>query len=80
TLTVTFTVSAVPTSEANKPVFGTTVTDASGPAGQVYELYEGLLGRAPDPLGYAHWLDALAHGQSLVAVARDILGSGEYIA
>ena len=47
-------------------------------AGQVYRLYEGALGRAPDPAGLAGWTHALNSGMSLASVAAGFIGSHEF--
>ena len=47
-------------------------------AGQVFRLYEGALGRAPDPEGLAGWTDALNSGVSLQTVADGFVGSQEF--
>lgn len=60
--------------------FGTIIHDATTPSGAIFELYEGLLGRAPDPLGFEFNIDAVQHGASLSSVANGILGSTEYVA
>ena len=51
--------------------------DPASPGGEIYALYEGLLGRAPDPLGLEGWASALAHGTSLHDVAHAFLTSPE---
>ncbi|AWN43188.1 DUF4214 domain-containing protein [Methylobacterium durans] len=48
--------------------FGHFATNAAGVGGQVYVLYDGLLGRAPDALGLEYWADRLEHG----VTARDL--------
>lgn len=65
--------------DAFQSLFGTVAHDASGPAGQVFELYEGLLGRAPEAAGYEFYLDALGHGTSLAQIAAGFLASPEYV-
>jgi uncharacterized delta-60 repeat protein len=42
-------------------------------------LYESLLGRAPDPAGLAYWRGQIANGISPAAVARAVLSSAEYL-
>lgn len=58
-------------------LFGTTVHDTSGSAGQVYALYDAILGRTPDPLGFEDNLDAVRSGTSLHDLAAAMLGSAE---
>lgn len=60
-------------SAAGNPIFGTTdphsfgtvTTDPHSAGGEVYALYEGLLGRAPDPLSLESLANALNTGTSL---------------
>lgn len=59
-------------------LFGTIVHDATTPAGALFELYDGLLGRAPDPLGFESYIDLVSHGATLSQAAGSILGSAEY--
>lgn len=61
----------------NQLLFGTVTHDASSHVGQVYALYEGLLGRDPDQSGAQGWVDALDHGASLQSVTQGFLGSAE---
>lgn len=58
-------------------LFGTLVHDEHSVGGQVYALYDGLLGRAPDPLGLEGWANALSHGESLHDIAQAFLTSPE---
>ena len=58
-------------------LFGTKVHDTSGDAGQVYALYDAILGRTPDLLGFENNLDALGSGASLHDLASAMLGSAE---
>lgn len=65
-------------STADTPtLFGTITHTVQGAAGQIYALYEGILGRAPDPLGYEGWMGAMQHGTSLRDVAAAFLQSPE---
>ncbi|WP_143275301.1 NF038122 family metalloprotease [Bradyrhizobium canariense] len=57
--------------------FGTIAHSVHGAAGQIYALYDGLLGRAPDPLGYEGWMATMEHGTSLHDVAATFLASPE---
>jgi len=50
----------------------------SSSSGFVTDLYEDLLGRAPDPGGLSNWDSALAAGESRSAVALGIMASSEY--
>lgn len=47
---------------------------------RIDELYRDVLGREPDPGGQAYWLDQLARGRTLEAVAAGFYGSDEYYA
>jgi hypothetical protein len=58
-------------------LFGTLAHTVQGAAGEIYALYEGLLGRAPDLLGYEGWMAAAEHGTSLHDIASQFLGSPE---
>ncbi|WP_336489511.1 DUF4214 domain-containing protein [Methylobacterium nigriterrae] len=58
-------------------LFGTLVHDGQGPGGEIYALYDGLLGRAPDLLGLEGWTHALSHGTSLHDIAQAFLASPE---
>ncbi|MCF4130157.1 DUF4214 domain-containing protein [Methylobacterium sp. SyP6R] len=61
----------------DKLQFGTIVHDAQGFGGQVYLLYDALLGRAPDPLGFGAWIDAVQTGTPLHDIAKAFLASPE---
>jgi hypothetical protein len=47
-------------------------------AGQVYRLYEGTLGRAPDAAGLAFWARSLNGGMTLLTAAAGFVGSAEF--
>ncbi|WP_336487772.1 DUF4214 domain-containing protein [Methylobacterium nigriterrae] len=57
--------------------FGTVTHAAASAGGQVYALYDALLGRAPDPLGLEYWASVLGAGTSVKAVAQGFLASPE---
>jgi hypothetical protein len=59
-------------------VDGYVATSPTDTAGEVYRLYEGALGRVPDPEGLAGWVTALNNGTSLQAVADGFVGSAEF--
>jgi len=59
-------------------VDGYLATSTSDTAGQVYRLYEGALGRGPDPEGLAGWTSALNAGLSLQTAANGFVGSQEF--
>lgn len=58
-------------------LFGSVAHDPSATGAKVYAIYDGLLGRAPDPLGLEFWSDAADHGASLGALAQGFLDSPE---
>ncbi len=58
-------------------LLGSKVHDVSGPGGQVFALYDGILGRAPDPLGFEHFAFELRKGTSGQDVARALIESSE---
>lgn len=58
-------------------LFGTTVHDTSGEAGQVYALYDAIFGRTPDTLGFESNLEAVRNGASLHDLAAAMLASPE---
>ncbi|WP_191970984.1 DUF4214 domain-containing protein [Methylobacterium soli] len=60
-----------------KVPFGTVTHDANSIGGKVYALYDGILGRAPDPLGLEHYYNVVINGSSLQDVARSLLSSPE---
>lgn len=65
---------------ANRSLFETVVHDAQGAAAQVYALYDAILDRAPDRLGWESWVPAVEHGLSANALAAQLLASPEYAA
>ena len=52
-------------------------TNGSDPASQVYRLYDGILGRDPDPIGFAYWVGQIDQGRQLTSVASEMLASTE---
>jgi hypothetical protein len=46
----------------------------------IFNLYETVLGRAPDASGYAFWVNAAQTGTSLVAIANAFVTSAEFTA
>ncbi|MER2267592.1 DUF4214 domain-containing protein [Methylobacterium oxalidis] len=53
---------------ADPAAFGVVAGSTQSFGGQIYALYAGLLGRAPDTLGLEFWADRFEHG----ATARDL--------
>ena len=47
-------------------------------AGEIYRVYEAVLGRAPDPEGLAGWVTQLQQGTSLQTVVNGFVGSTEF--
>ena len=59
-------------------LFGSTIHDVLSAGGEVYALYDAILGRTPDPLGFEGWASILKHGTaSLHDVAASFLASPE---
>lgn len=61
-------------------LFGSMTQSVSSSGGEIYAFYEGLLGRAPDPLGLEAQVASLGAGASLQQIAQDFLASSEYTA
>lgn len=72
-----FTTPAAAAITSRPDLFGAVTHDPGSVAGRVYELYDGLLGRAPDPLGLEGWTANLRAGASLQGVAQAFLASPE---
>lgn len=62
----------------NLSLFGSVAHDAASHAGEVYGLFDGLLGRPPDNSGWEAFVPALDHGASLRDVAQAVLTSPEW--
>ena len=59
-------------------LFGSTIHDTVSAGGQVYALYDAILGRTPDLLGFEGWASILKHGTtSLHDMAASFLASPE---
>ncbi|SEC97374.1 protein of unknown function [Rhizobiales bacterium GAS191] len=63
---------------ADQNLFGMVTHDVTSPGGDIYALYETILGRAPDALGYEFWTAQLEGGAPLTLIAQDFLASPEY--
>jgi hypothetical protein len=61
-------------------LFGTVTHDVTSPGGDIYALFEAILGRAPDAVGFEYWTAQLQKGASLNSIAQALLGSAEYTA
>jgi hypothetical protein len=59
---------------------GRLVLAATDPAMQVYRLYQGGLGRAPDPVGLNAFAAALERGMTLLEAAQAVIASPEFAA
>jgi TP901 family phage tail tape measure protein len=58
--------------------YGTTPSSSTSMADQLTNLYQQVLGRAPDAAGFNFWLQAMQNGTSLSTVASDMMKSSEY--
>lgn len=58
-------------------LFGTITHDPHATGGEVYALYDGLLGRAPDPLGLEYWAQRFEAGVPASTLAAAFLASPE---
>lgn len=61
----------------NQGLFGSVIHSAATAGGEVYDLYEGLLGRAPDPVGGEDFAQELSSGTALDQVTQNFLDSAE---
>src|SRR5947209_5835933 len=61
-------------------LFGTTTHDPNSLGGQVYLIYDGLLGRAPDPLGLEYWVARVQNGDTIPGITAQFLSSPEFTA
>jgi hypothetical protein len=59
-------------------LFGTTTHDPNSLGGQVYLVYDGLLGRAPDPLGLEYWVSRAQSGETMHDITAGFLSSPEF--
>ena len=62
----------------NQSLFGAITHDVTSAGGNIYALYETILGRAPDALGLENWVADLNSGTPLTTIAQDLLSSPEY--
>ncbi|AWN38722.1 DUF4214 domain-containing protein [Methylobacterium radiodurans] len=65
------------TIDTHSQYFGKKFYDSHSPAGEVYALYKGLLGREPDPIGLSDWTKALSAGTKVQDIAQGFLRSPE---
>lgn len=66
--------------DLHKWLFDDIAHNSSSAAGQVYALYDALLGRAPDSAGWAAYTGDLKAGLSLHDLVKDALNSAEFTA
>ena len=64
----------------DRSLFGSVTFDPASAGGEVYQLYDGLLGQLPDSLGSEVRVAALEGGESLQELAHDFLSSAAYTA
>jgi hypothetical protein len=62
-------------SQEFQKLYGTNVSNAEF----LSHVYQNVLHRAPDPAGYAYWLDTLDHGASRAAVLSEVSESAENV-
>ncbi|WP_162560490.1 DUF4214 domain-containing protein [Methylobacterium durans] len=67
-----------PAQDTSALLFGTFAGSVHEAGGQVYAIYQAVLGRAPDTLGLEYWADALEKGLSSAGLAKALLASSEY--
>ena len=65
---------------ANESLFGTVTHDVTSPIGDIYALYQTILGRVPDASGLESFTSALEGGTPASSIALDLLASAEYTA
>ncbi len=68
---------AAATTSGNETHFGQVTTSPTSAGGEVYGLYEALLGRSPDPVGLETWTQDVNNGLSMHDLAQTLLDSPE---
>ncbi|MER2265082.1 DUF4214 domain-containing protein [Methylobacterium oxalidis] len=68
---------AVVAQPQNQPYFGEVITDPASVAGEVYALYDAVLGRPSDAGGQEYWTGARNAGLSLLDLANAFVNSAE---
>ena len=58
-------------------LFGDIIHDVNTAGGKIYALYDAILDREPDILGFEHTVYVLEHGMSLSAIANALINSDE---
>jgi hypothetical protein len=71
---VAFTLGAPP----QQNLFGQVTHDVTSPVGDIYALYDAILGRAPDAPGFSAFVAALEAGTPPVGIAQSLLASPEF--
>ncbi|MER2265838.1 DUF4214 domain-containing protein [Methylobacterium oxalidis] len=61
----------------NQPYFGEVINGSTGFAGEVFTLYDAVLGRPSEPQGQEYWMNARASGLSLFDLAEAFVNSAE---
>jgi hypothetical protein len=64
----------------NLSLFGEITHDVTSAGGDIYALYEAILGRAPDPSGFETFVAEREAGISLRGIANDLLSSRDDLA
>ncbi|GJE31861.1 hypothetical protein LDDCCGHA_2043 [Methylobacterium oxalidis] len=71
---------AEPAHDTSALSFGSFADSVHEVGGQIYAIYQAVLGRAPDTLGLEYWADALEDGLQPTDLSRALLTSTEYLA
>ncbi len=71
---------AAPPTPAPDPssLYGTITYDPNSLGGEIYLIYDGLLGRAPDALGMEYWVSRAQAGESIHDITAGFLSSQEF--
>jgi hypothetical protein len=62
----------------DRHLFGAVTHDPNSPGGEIYQIYDGVLGRGPDQVGFEDWTGALQGGESLHDIMHGFLSSPEF--
>jgi hypothetical protein len=65
-------------SDRNRALFGSVTDDPASLGGEVFSIYDGLLGRAPDPLGLEYWVSRVQSGATIPNITAGFLSSPEF--
>src|SRR5471030_2696808 len=81
-VTLTNNITGTATSYVNPPLIKFvdkyTSFDITGPAGQVYRLYQAAFNRKPDLPGLGFWINATENGHTIQSIASEFLISSEF--